>query len=115
MRRVTDLVLRYLGHRADAPRGYFAGTLTLVPGETFAVPPAGLVLGRRASAGLRVASSWVAGHHARVEPHPDGLLVSDLRSTNGTQVNGARVTSAIVKPGDHLTLAYAFDFEIIAP
>ena len=110
---MTRRALRYLGHRPGASLGYFAGAMTLVPGETFEVGSTGLVMGRRASADLRVGSSQVAGHHARIEPHPEGLLVSDLRSTNGTQVNGARVTSALVKPGDRLTLADAFDFEII--
>jgi pSer/pThr/pTyr-binding forkhead associated (FHA) protein len=37
----------------------------------------------------------------------------DLGSTNGTQVNGSRVTSMVLKPGDRLTLANRFDFEVV--
>src|SRR5689334_21963923 len=100
------LALRYLGHRPGASLAYFTGaSVTLVGGETFDIPERGLVLGRRASADLRVASSEVAPAHARVAPHPDGLDVVDLGSTNGTQVNGAPITSTVVRPGDRLTLA----------
>src|SRR5262245_33888910 len=103
------LALRYLGHRPGASLSYFTGaSVTLVAGETFDVPARGLVLGRRASADLRVASAEVAPAHARVSPHPDGLELVDLGSTNGTQVNGSRVTSIVLKPGDRLTLANGF-------
>jgi pSer/pThr/pTyr-binding forkhead associated (FHA) protein len=85
----------------------------LIPGEVFVVPPEGLVLGRRASAGLRVASSMVAPAHARVEASGEGLVVVDLGSTNGTEVNGAQVERAELKPGDRLTLASAFDFGVV--
>ena len=37
---------------------------------------------------------FASAQHARVEARPDGLWVEDLGSTNGTFVNGARVTSA---------------------
>lgn len=36
-----------------------------------------------------------------LEPRPDGLWVEDVGSTNGTFVNGARVTTArLLVPGD---------------
>lgn len=37
--------------------------------------------------------------HARVEPAPGGVGVVDLGSTNGTYVDGARVPSALARPG----------------
>jgi len=43
--------------------------------------------------------------HARVVPFRDGLVVRDLGSTNGTFVNGTRVTEpTVVRPGDVLAL-----------
>jgi pSer/pThr/pTyr-binding forkhead associated (FHA) protein len=43
----------------------------------------------------------VSSRHAVIEPRPDGLWVSDAGSTNGTFVNGARVTDArLLQDGD---------------
>lgn len=44
---------------------------------------------------------FVSSRHAVLEPRPDGVWVEDLGSTNGTFVNGARVTTArLLQPGD---------------
>lgn len=44
---------------------------------------------------------FVSTRHAVLEPRPDGLWVEDVGSTNGTFVNGARVTTArLLAPGD---------------
>ena len=44
---------------------------------------------------------FVSSRHAVLEPRPDGIWVEDLGSTNGTFVNGARVTTArLLQPGD---------------
>jgi len=42
--------------------------------------------------------------HVRLTPTPDGMLVQDLGSTNGTYVNGHRVSQWIAHPGDELRL-----------
>jgi pSer/pThr/pTyr-binding forkhead associated (FHA) protein len=44
---------------------------------------------------------FASTRHALLEPRPDGLWVEDIGSTNGTFVNGARVTTArLLTPGD---------------
>lgn len=44
---------------------------------------------------------FASSRHALLEPRPDGIWVEDLGSTNGTFVNGARVTTArLLHPGD---------------
>jgi pSer/pThr/pTyr-binding forkhead associated (FHA) protein len=44
---------------------------------------------------------FASTRHAVLEPRPDGLWVEDIGSTNGTFVNGARVTTArLLAPGD---------------
>jgi FHA domain len=44
---------------------------------------------------------FVSSRHAVLEPRAGGLWVEDIGSTNGTFVNGARVTTArILQPGD---------------
>jgi hypothetical protein len=47
----------------------------------------------------------VARQHARVERIPTGARVSDLKSTNGTWVNGLRISSVEVVPGDEIAVA----------
>lgn len=105
--------LRYLGHREGASLSYFTGArVTLVAGEEFPIPAQGLVLGRGTDTDLRVASSHVARRHVRLVPHEGGVEVVDLGSTNGTQWQ-PREPGALLRPGDRLTLAEAFDFELI--
>jgi hypothetical protein len=55
----------------------------------------------------------VSRTHARLEATPDGAVVTDLGSTNGTFVNGQRVEGSVrLSPGDRVQFgAAAFRFE----
>jgi pSer/pThr/pTyr-binding forkhead associated (FHA) protein len=97
--------LRYLG--PDRPP-------RLVAGRVYEVFDEGVVLGRGADAGVLVASETVARSHARVCRLAGRLVVEDLNSTNGTRVNGRRVASSPLELGDRLTLADAFEFDVVA-
>ena len=59
-------------------------------------------LGRGGENTIRLdGDEFVSTRHAMLEPRPDGLWVEDVGSTNGTFVNGARVTTArLLAPGD---------------
>jgi hypothetical protein len=59
-------------------------------------------LGRGGENAIRLdGDDFVSTRHALLEPRPDGLWVEDVGSTNGTFVNGARVTTArLLQPGD---------------
>jgi hypothetical protein len=114
------LALRFLGHRCSEGSAikpwYYVGHLDLEPGAEFPVPQGGVILGRGRDAGVRVASNGVARQHVRVTPLDDGraLRAEDLQSTNGTQKNGVRGEVHELAPGDVLTLAGVFDFEVVA-
>ena len=60
------------------------------------------VVGRDATSGIRLEhDEFVSQRHARIEPRPDGAMVDDLGSTNGTFVNGAKLKKArLAKAGD---------------
>ena len=60
------------------------------------------VIGRAADAGVRLADQAVSRRHAEIRVSDDGAAVSDLKSTNGTLLNGARVTTAALVDGDEL-------------
>jgi hypothetical protein len=60
------------------------------------------VIGRDATSGIRLEhDEFVSARHARIEPRPEGALVDDLGSLNGTFVNGSKVKRAkVAKAGD---------------
>jgi pSer/pThr/pTyr-binding forkhead associated (FHA) protein len=62
------------------------------------------VVGRDAESGIRLDDDeFASARHARIDPRPDGVWVEDLGSTNGTFVNGAKVTrKRLLRAGDAL-------------
>lgn len=59
-------------------------------------------IGRSTGAELMLDAALVSRLHCRLEAHGETLEVVDLQSTNGTFVNGLRVTRAHLIPGDRL-------------
>jgi len=53
---------------------------------------------------LAVTDFTVSRYHLEAAPHPGGILVTDLGSTNGTYVGAVRIERAIVPPGTAITL-----------
>ncbi|WP_043754978.1 ATP-binding cassette domain-containing protein [Imhoffiella purpurea] len=68
--------------------------------------PGSIVVGRLPACGLPIISPLVSREHARLTLRPDGVFVEDLRSVNGTWVNGARIrASTRLAPGDRVAFA----------
>jgi pSer/pThr/pTyr-binding forkhead associated (FHA) protein len=65
-------------------------------------------VGRGAENLIRLdADTTVSSRHATLSKRSDGLWVEDAGSTNGTFVNGARVTSArLLQPGDVIRIGH---------
>lgn len=63
-----------------------------------------LVIGRQPSRGASVVHPTISREHARLFAREGGISVADLNSSNGTFVNGERVTRADLKHGDVLRL-----------
>jgi hypothetical protein len=62
------------------------------------------LLGRAPDCDLLLKNPTVSRRHARLHYGPDGWVLTDLHSTNGTRVNGWRVTQPEpVRPGDLVT------------
>jgi hypothetical protein len=120
--RVTGSGLAQQARGAGRPRDAGAGTMTparrdarsmttslaAAPGRRPPFPlqfPRGggdqFSIGRDASCDLAIADMTVSRLHARLERTPDGWLLSDLESTNGTRVNGWRVRTQVpIRVGD---------------
>lgn len=68
--------------------------------------PGALLIGRDPGCTIRLAAPDVSKQHAQLYIDAQGNpAISDLGSTNGTFVNGQRVTQATLRPGDSVRVA----------
>lgn len=90
------------GAAAGAPALVVARSPTLPPGEEHELDSVPLTVGRSADNDIELrGDKFASAHHARFEPRRDGVWVADLRSTNGTFVNGIKLDGARkLVPGD---------------
>lgn len=73
-------------------------------GMRYPLTAVSLILGRDPVCDLPINNVYVSRCHARIQPEDDGFSVADLKSTNGTFVNEARVTSHRLSDGDYLRI-----------
>jgi pSer/pThr/pTyr-binding forkhead associated (FHA) protein len=99
--------------RAAVPRFVLRGVSGAAFGKTYPVPGQ-VTIGRQADCDISVASEEISRRHAQVRPTPDGLLVEDLGSANGTFINGKRVQTGLMRPGEELRLD-TIRFMLVAP
>lgn len=69
-------------------------------GETY-------TLGRHKNNDISVSDPKVSSFHARIDRSPEGFVLVDLGSRNGTFVNGKRIESNVLKTGDEVRLGTA--------
>ncbi|HKF74743.1 MAG TPA: FHA domain-containing protein [Candidatus Dormibacteraeota bacterium] len=68
-----------------------------------------ITIGRGPDMDLPIWDRSVSRRHARIDWRDDGWVVRDLESTNGTRLNGAKVSAtgiAFVKPGDEIEVGH---------
>lgn len=63
-----------------------------------------LNIGRRENNDVVIASLVVSGDHAKVDCTSSGYLLTDLKSKNGTYVNGRKVDTCYLRNGDQVTI-----------
>lgn len=92
---------------APAPRTLFVvespdglrGREYLISGEA--------LIGRAPGCAIVVTDDYASAHHARVYERGSGVWVEDLRSTNGTRLNGHPLRRpARLRPGDRLQIGH---------
>jgi hypothetical protein len=62
------------------------------------------LVGRHRENTIRLTDLGISGFHARIYRGPDGYIIEDLKSRNGTWVNNTRVFHAVLKHNDRLRL-----------
>jgi hypothetical protein len=94
--------------RVDIVASFFEGdvqpSLVLPDGRTMTITHEPLVIGRMPECTIVLGDTNVSRRHAQVALHDGAVVVTDLGSTNGTFLNGRRVTRATVRPGDELAI-----------
>jgi DNA-binding winged helix-turn-helix (wHTH) protein len=70
-----------------------------------------IVLGRESSCNVVIADRQISRFHARITPTPEGAILEDLGSKNGTHLNGMPLTAPVVlQDGDLVSVAMAQQF-----
>lgn len=102
-----------LGARGSGPSDvpeYLRATLRVASGDEAGrvFPLKGLItlIGRGETAHVRIDHEGVSREHAAVSYHAEAreFRVSDMRSANGTLLNGSRVTEYALRDGDKLLI-----------
>jgi diguanylate cyclase (GGDEF)-like protein len=99
--------------RIDTPRSSEPACLVLIyptgatMGKRFPLEQDGLIIGRVNSAEISVDLDSVSRRHARIERRPEGVVISDLGSTNGTYVNQLQVRERVLCDGDQIKIGNA--------
>jgi hypothetical protein len=117
-RQGVDLISPFAGAAVAAPSPSAAASIADVPTEAVSVPRGGdpsvakrlvitsgpkegleielpseqLAIGRSSESGLVIRDDYTSTHHARLLLWKDGWVIQDLDSTNGTFLDGTRVT-----------------------
>ncbi len=61
-----------------------------------------IVLGRASACDVVLSDSGVSREHARIEVDANGVTIHDLKSRNGTWVNGERADGVKLEVGDEV-------------
>ena len=89
------------GARTAAVSGLVSGD-----GRTYPLQMGSTVIGRGDQANLRLPDVGISRRHARLDYDGNQVVLTDLGSTNGTMVNGQRVSAVALNPGDMIQLGH---------
>jgi hypothetical protein len=111
---VTPAAVQYLGNAQTVT----VSRLVLVENgreTSFPLSRDTCTLGRHRNNDIVITDPKVSSFHARIDRTPDGFVLVDLKSRNGSFVNGQRIESALLQTGDEVRLgaaklAYKVDF-----
>ncbi len=71
-----------------------------MPPSSFELGPQWVTIGRADGNSFQIVETSVSGRHCEVKLRGDELVVRDLQSTNGTFVEGKRISEAVLPGGD---------------
>ena len=83
--------------------GAGAGSLILPTGERIPLAEGTITIGRKPESTIVLGDPNASRAHAEIRPHGAGFVMVDLGSTNGSRINGVRVSHQELVDGDELT------------
>lgn len=103
---VTPDAVNYL---ADARQITVSRLVLLKDGEetSFPLMRDSYTVGRHRNNDIVISDPKVSSFHARIDRSPEGFLLVDLKSRNGSFVNARRIESAVLKTGDEIRMGTA--------
>ncbi|MDP9361190.1 MAG: DUF4388 domain-containing protein [Acidobacteriota bacterium] len=92
--------------------------LTITSGDEtglmFPLTEAEYLIGRQRDNQISLGDLGISGHHVRIYRGPDGYAIEDLKSRNGTWLNGARTFHSLLHGGDQIRIgATELRYEIL--
>ncbi|MCS6914993.1 MAG: DUF4388 domain-containing protein [Myxococcales bacterium] len=63
-----------------------------------------IIIGRSSDLDMVLIEDMVSRKHAKIQTTEEGVIITDIGSTNGTFVNGERVQRAVLKEGDRILI-----------
>ncbi len=76
------------------------GQSSEIAGQVFELAEAKITVGRTPDNKIHIADNSVSSHHAELVLDGSDYSVRDLDSTNGTRVNGEKITTSALRRGD---------------
>ncbi len=73
-------------------------------GQIFELKSGKNTFGRGGQSDFKISSLGISKEHCEVQVYKDKVVVVDLKSSNGTFVNGVKIQNSIIKLGDKLSL-----------
>jgi hypothetical protein len=89
----------------DNPPEISAAAWLELPDRTVAINQPYMTLGRSIDNDIILENDDVSRHHAEIKLKGTHYVLHDLKSANGTRVNGRRVEECVLQPGDEICLA----------
>jgi diguanylate cyclase (GGDEF)-like protein len=90
--------------RAQRDRAYLIVLAGSNVGEMFKLDKTETVIGRSTGVSIRLNDDGISRRHARVILDKGELVIEDLKSANGTSVNGGNIERYALKDGDKIRL-----------
>lgn len=92
--------------------GAGAGSLVLPNGDRFVLGEGVITIGRIPDSVITLEDPNVSRNHAEIRPQGGGFVLADVGSTNGTKINGVKISERVLQDGDEMTFgSTTFRFE----
>ena len=102
---VETTVLSAAPSPASGSSAYFVVIAGAEAGRMYKLDEPEMMIGRAMEGGIRIVDDGVSRRHAKVQRDSESrITVVDLGSTNGTYVNGDRVSQQILADGDKIQI-----------